>query len=178
MAVLVSIALVVWLVMVAGDPAGKPTTPVSSSADPSVDPTDVNHSEPGGIDWGDFPPNNVDSLNDLSDPVFPKTVGAYSFVKENRNTSSVVADFEDVATFDVVSATINFDTASYAVAVENLPDPAYVGRAVCGEKIREGGRIITCVMAGENETLFVGTGNEENTVEELAAFTEELYDAL
>ncbi|MDO5735333.1 MAG: hypothetical protein Q4P15_02540 [Propionibacteriaceae bacterium] len=168
-AVVVIIALIVWLTLMVGEPSDEPTPPVPSASGDS--------SEPATDDWGAFPPLNLDSLKDLSDPAFPKTVGAHAFVKEMRDPQSVIADYDDPETIGVISAAITFSTTSYAINVDNMADPAYLGRAVCGSTTASGGKSIVCVMAGSNETLRVGTLSEDSTVDELASFTEELYDA-
>lgn len=178
-AALVSIALIVWLVVTSGSPDGGPTEPGLSSTAPTVDPTNVDPWEPGEVDWGDFPPPNVDSLPDLSAPVFPKTVGTYSFEKEMGSTYTVYASYEDEEDFRTMSTDIDFTPSSYAVSINKLAEPMYLGGAVCGVSTAGSvGRVLVCVMAGQNETVRVGTADDDSTVEDVAAFANEIYGLL
>lgn len=177
LAVLVSVALIVWLVVTSGSPGVGPTEPSLSSTAPTVDPTDVDPSGPDGVDWGEFPPNNVDSLKDLSDPVFPTMLGAFTLEKESRDDYSVFTNYDNSAESTGMTADVAFNTSSYAGMVQDMPEPAYVGRAVCGVSTGGVGRDVTCVMAGKSETLMVGSASTDIGVDDVAAFTEELYDA-
>lgn len=175
-AILVSVALIAWLLITSGSLGVEPTGPESSTAASSEVPTVVDPNLPGR-DWGDFPPNNVDSLRDLANPVFPTAVDDFTFVKKSGDQYSVLADYEDVQANTGLSASIDFTYSAYRVFVQGILEPAYFDGAVCGADVN-GGKAVSCVMGGEDQTLLVVTASEEISVAELAAFTQVLYGKL
>lgn len=186
----VSVALVVWLVVSSGsNPATPAPTPSSgtpstteSSTPPATPPTATTGSpatEPAA-EWGDFPPANLDSLKDLSGASFPTTVGTYTFDGEDRTDLLVIAGYRDdtVRTMGADLFLQGASTTDYRTTVERWEDVAYYGRAVCGISTLTASAMPHCVMVGTSQRLQVGTATEGTTLEEVAAFTEELYDSL
>lgn len=186
----VSVALVIWLVVSSGStPAPPAPTPTSSapsttesttpSATPPTPTTDSPATEPAP-EWGDFPPANLDSLKDLSGASFPTAVGTYTFEGEDRTDLMVIAGYRDdaVRTMGVDLFLLGASTTDYQDTVARWEDVAYHGRAVCGMSTLTTSAMPHCVMVGTSQRLQVGTATEGTTLEEVAAFTEELYDSL
>lgn len=183
-AAVVSVALALWLV-VSSPPGPVPTTPAPSTpavSTPSAEEPTTPPSTPAPPteEWGDFPPTNLDDLKDLSEANFPQTVGSFTFEGENRTSFSVMADYGDnnePRTMGVVLDFVGFNKGDYKAMVGRWEHVSYHGRAVCGFAA-ESRTIPSCVMVGTSEMLDVGTADEDTTLEEVAVFTEALYDSL
>lgn len=187
MAVLVSVALVVWL-LVSPNPGPGPIVPVSSTPTPSdTDPAPassipVTSADPSPSDvqeqWGELPPKDLDALKTLTADEIPQTVGSYSIDGENRSDYLVIIDYLEAETNRTMGANLHVVGGSYKRSVERLEDATYYGRAVCGFYAVTSGRFPTCLMAGRSQLLDVTSANKDTTIEDVAAFTEQLYDAL
>lgn len=182
-AVVVIVGLVAWLVL-AGSPQAGPsstpqTTPVSSPASTapvSQSPVEPSPSTPGSDEWGEFPPNHLDSAKDLSDPQFPERVSTYDFESEDGDSNSVIAVYRDSEHFASFSVSVKFAGYSYSQSVARMTDVGYFESAVCGRPAEFPDQI-KCFMMGTTQLLSVGTASDL-TVETVAALTEEVYDAL
>lgn len=176
-AVVVSVALVAWLVLTGSpgaEPSGSasPTTSVPSSSLPVSSTPET----PPGDNWGDFPPKNLDSAKDLSDPQFPEKIGAFALESRTADASSVVAKYEDRVNFTGVTAFLVFSTHTYPDDVKDLTDVGYFGRAVCGH-LMDFPDQVKCLMVGTSEVLSLSSA-DGLSLEAVGALTEELYDAL
>lgn len=177
LAILVSAALIVWL-MVSGPTTTEPTPtePVatSTSADPSQEATPTESVEEL---WGDHPPLNIDTLKDLSEPNFPQQVQNYTLTSEMPHSVSYFVEYDDDDAYVALTANLLFSKYEYAKLVANWKAPAYIGGAVCGNPTTAP-EITECAMAGTGQTLGVGTASQKVTMEDVAAFTEALYNQL
>lgn len=185
----VILALVAWLIV--GGVGSKPTIPVTTPPVPATPPPATSSAtastSPGTSsadpsptdDWGAFPPTYLDALKDLSEPQFPETVGAWRLDGETGGEYSVIVDYVDADTrfLSVNLALLGGGPEDFRIATEGSKDVAYHGRAVCGLSTETSTPIPFCVMAGTAQTMRVNTASEI-PLQELAAFTEELYDAL
>lgn len=172
----VLVGVVAWALLRSGTPEPTPTpeSPTPTTTTSSTDPGTAS-----GEDWGPFPPANPDDLRDLSDPEFPETLGEFTLESANVDSASGLASYINEEEASVLSAWVIFTSVDYAGMVAEIEDPAYVGSAVCGSVVDEAISYegVSCVMAGQGETLEVGT-MDDITVEELAALVEELYETL
>ncbi|MEO7588156.1 MAG: hypothetical protein ABIS84_09035 [Arachnia sp.] len=154
------------------------TSGVSSrvSAPPTSTPDDTESMPVEADDWGTLPPNNLDELRDLTDAQFPQQVLTFTLDGESGTAVARDASYVDMAALASMSASVTLGRKSYKGAVDSLADPAYQGRAVCGHPIRKPSQIV-CLMVGLDHRLRVGTA-ADLSIEEVAAFTEAIYDAL
>ncbi|RMB61413.1 hypothetical protein EAX62_01790 [Tessaracoccus antarcticus] len=144
-----------------------PASPPAGSATPS----DVEE-----MDWGPFPPKNLDAPKDLSDPQFPQTVLTFELDSESGDAASRDVFYADRAAGVSMLASITLGRESYRGAVELLADPAYQGQAVCGHPTATPDQI-ECVMVGAEHVLTVGTA-AESSLQDVAAFAEAIYAVL
>lgn len=175
LAFLVSGALVIWL-LVSGPSEPRPTsTPIATEPATPAGPADPTPSESVEELWGDFPPLNIDNLKDLSEPDFPEQVQHYTLRSEKPHPVNYIVDYEDEHT--VLTVRLLFSKYDYSRDVARWDNAAYVGGAVCGTSASAPDQPI-CVMAGTGQTMQVGTAYQEVTMEDVAAFTEALYEQL
>ncbi|MCC2593659.1 hypothetical protein LKO27_09610 [Tessaracoccus sp. OS52] len=81
--------------------------------------------------------------------------------------------------FRSVLVTVLMGTHHYASSVADMADPTAFGAAVCGTVTDDIGDELRCVVAGSSATLETGSADIEYlTIEELAAFTNELHEQL
>lgn len=175
-AALVLVGAVAWALLRSDTPEPTPTptffesTPTAATTDPGTGADE---------DWGPFPPANPDALRDLSDPEFPETLGEFTLESANVDFASGLATYVHEDDAASLSVWLIFTTVDYAGMVAEIEDPAHVGNAVCGSVVDEAISYegVSCVMAGQGETLEVGT-MDDITIEELSALVEELYETL
>ena len=127
-------------------------------------------------DWGPLPPNNLDELRDLTDAQFPQQVLTFTMDGESGTAVARDAFYIDTAAVSTMSASVTLGRKIWKRAVGSLSDPAYLGRAVCGHPTESPTHTL-CLIVGTNNTLNVGTA-ADLSIEEVAAFTEAIYDAL
>lgn len=176
-AVVVSVGLVVWLLVTSPPPAPTPT-PATPSPSAAASPT-ATPSQPettvSEFDYGEFPPTY--ELKDLSDPDFPQEVAGFELESLDEGAGFVATDFWREPGVAPVSAWLYEGRLDYPSTVADWLEPDFHGRALCGQPVSHPQQI-ECVMAGKFQTLSVGARTGELTLEEAAAFTEALYDAL
>lgn len=157
-------------------PTEETTPPTDGTTEPGQEST-----EPG-VDWGPVTPPNVDSLRDFfNSPNFPDAVGPFVVDREGiiESVASITVDYDDDAAFRTVGVVISLGRDSYTLSTSDMTDPQVMGNAVCGYISDEIGEFLECVVAGEPATLSVGTASVDYmTLEELAEFTNSLYDQL
>ena len=180
-ATLICLALIAWIVVLTSARFldQPPPTPITVSATtpgahPSWDPT-----TPGVDDdiWGPYPPLNIDALRDLSQLNFPEQVQTYTLKSETPHFVAPMARYDDSAAGVAMSITVLLSPYEYAKVVSHWDSPTYVGGALCGHPSNAPGHT-HCVMAGEDQTLKVGTAAPDVTMENVSAFIEDLYEQL
>lgn len=187
-AVVVSVALVAWLLVTSPTAVPPIPPPASSTAPASVSPSSAESSvtvpssetvpEPSvsAFDYGDFPP--VYELKDLSNPNFPDQLGEFELDELNEDgLEMVIADYRKNPGPGLLDSWWLTGRSFYRTSVEGLSNPEFHGRALCGSPATYPDQV-ECVMAGKNETLTVGSFTDTVTISELSALTETLYDAL
>lgn len=177
-AVAVFIGFLAWLLLrPTGSPTVPPTTPgqQTTSAVTTDPPPSPSPSEPSGsgVDYGALPPANLGSLRSLANGVLPDTIAGHTATNKKDDVGGFYADYRDEAKFTGFNAAITVGPFGYKAAVDGLESPKHVGNATCGMN----GSLVVCVMAGESETLEVGSVAPELTMEQIADFTQQIYDA-
>ncbi|GAB3810985.1 hypothetical protein GCM10028820_01450 [Tessaracoccus terricola] len=158
-----------------------PTEQTTGPGEETTEPTGET-SEPTDVDWGPVTPPNVDSLRDFfTAPNFPDSIGPFVQDPEGpiKDVASITVDYDDNEAIRGVGVVISMGRDSYTLATSEMPDATVMGNAVCGTTNDGIGDIIQCLVAGEPATLKVLTaGVDHMTLEELAEFTNSLYDQL
>lgn len=150
--------------------------PVSASETVSIEPSvEVSEVDPEDS-WGEYPPNHLDAARDLSDPQFPKELLTYTLDKVNEGSYSVIASYGDYTNYLTMGATVLSGLVTYQSNVASLQDVSYQGRAVCGTPTDFLNQTV-CLMVGTDQVLEVITASEM-PMEQVAAFTETIYDLL
>lgn len=187
-AAVVLVALVVWGVFGQGGDPDPDTTPTASVTTTEPDPSDSSTPETTapestgpedpGIDWGPYPPPNVDSRRDLSAANFPETVGSFTLSSSSQGAASANASYEDLSQAQSFTVFLSFSATRYEGFVSEYESPTQIGDAICGTRTSEttGMEHTDCVMAGQNETLQVV--NVMVPLEEIGELTQELYDSM
>lgn len=156
-----------------------PTEPVDPS--PSDDPTTPSQ------DWGDVVPPNVDNLRELLTVTeYPAQVGGMSVGETSFDAgigthSETWYESEDPFADDAqsISAAILEGPNRWADNTSDLNGIVVTGDTVCGmpeNPVFEGE--VLCLVAGQESLLSVFGYDYEVTVEELADYTQEIYDGL
>lgn len=144
------------------------TTPPEPGPSPSETPTDDQ--------WAGYPPPNLGALKDLSDPLFPGTVGSFVLEDSHAGFGGSDATYVDEEAGVVVGVSITTDLLTYGIVIDDMEDPVQVGNAWCADYVVDatGQQRIDCVMAGSGQSVDIY--QTRMSVEEVGAFANELYD--